>query len=269
MSTATALKPATPAPSTALRSTSSTPGIRLNSEQGLWRQRQDPPAREELVRRYLPLAKKLAARYRHGAEPFDDLIGVARYGLLKAVDRFEPDRGIQFSSYASPTILGEIKRHFRDRTWTVRVPRGTHDLLSEIDKASRQLSVELQRSPSVDEIAERLEVEPVAVLEAFEADSNRRTISLDMPLDNDEENSTMMELVGSEEPGFELAEDRFAIERAVAELDKRDRELLRMRFEEDMTQSEIAAVVGCSQMQISRLLRRALAKLREADGRTE
>lgn len=240
-------------------------GTRLTSERELWRRRAtDPLAREELVRRHLDLADKLAARYRRGNEPFDDLLQVAHLALLRAVDRFDPERGVPFSGFAAPTILGELKRHFRDRTWTVRLPRGTHDLLQDVDKAVDRLSVDLQRPPSVPEIAARLEVEPLQVLEAIEAGRNRRTLSLEMPTEGEnEEGSPMSELIGDEDSGFELAEDRFAVEGAMEGLSARERRILRLRFAEDMTQSEIAAEVGVSQMQISRLLRRTLAKMRE------
>lgn len=243
---------------------------RLASEDELWLRRDaDPAAREELIRRHLGFACKLASRYRSATEPYDDLKQVAQLALLKAVDRYDPLRGIPFTGFATPTILGELKRHFRDRTWAVRLPRGTHDLLMEVEKATARLTVELQRSPSVAEIAERLAVDPTDVLEALDADGNRKPLSFDMGTDDNEEGSTFGELVGTDDAGFELSEERFAIEQAISVLDDRERELLRLRFEEDMTQSEIAAIFGVSQMQISRLLRRALTKIREGIGEAE
>ena len=140
-----------------------------------------PAIREELVRRNLPFAKRLALRYRGASESFDDLLQVASLGLVNAVDRFDPERGIPFTAFASPTILGELKRHFRDRVWTVRVPRGLHDRMAEVDKAITELTKKLQRSPSVGEIAERLELEQTDVLEVLEANHNRRPLSLDRP----------------------------------------------------------------------------------------
>ena len=141
----------------------------------------DPAIREQLVRRNMAFAKRLALRYRGASESFDDLLQVANLGLLNAVDRFDPERGIPFTAFASPTILGELKRHFRDRVWTVRVPRGLHDRMAEVDKAITELTKKLQRSPSVGEIAERLEVEQTDVLEVMEANHNRRPLSLDRP----------------------------------------------------------------------------------------
>lgn len=214
-------------------------------------------------------ACKLAGRYRFGSEPYDDLKQVAQLALLKAVDRYDPTRGIPFTGFATPTILGELKRHFRDRTWAVRVPRGTHDLLMEVEKATAKLTVELQRSPSVAEIAERLAVEPIEVLEALEADGNRKPLSFDVGTDDEEEGSTLGELFGEEDTGFDLAEHRCAIAAVIGDLDDRERELLRLRFEEDMTQSEISEILGVSQMQVSRLLRRILAKVRARAGETD
>src|SRR5215212_3140374 len=153
------------------------PQERLTDEAELWRrftESRDPAIREELVRRNLEFAKRLARRYRGASESFDDLLQVASLALVNAVDRFDPERGIPFSAFASPTILGELKRHFRDRVWTVRVPRGLHDRMAEVDKAITELTKELQRSPSVGEIAERLELEQTDVLEVMEANHNRR-----------------------------------------------------------------------------------------------
>ncbi len=240
---------------------------RLAGEAELWRrfaQTRDPSIREELVRRNLPFAKRLALRYRGASESFDDLLQVANLGLLNAVDRFDPDRGIPFTAFASPTILGELKRHFRDRVWTVRVPRGLHDLMAEVDKAITELTKRLQRSPSVAEIAELLEIEQTDVLEVLEANHNRRPLSLDRPAGSDDADDTApAEWVGSEDEGFELVEGRIALDAALPYLDDRERLVLRLRFAEDMTQSQIAERIGHSQMHVSRILRRALAKIRE------
>ncbi len=244
-----------------------TPPGGLVSERELWRrfaERRDPAVREELVKRYLPFARSLAGRYRGGSESFDDLLQVASLGLVNAIDRFEPDRGIPFPAFASPTILGELKRHFRDRVWTVRVPRGLHDRLAEVEKEMSKLTVELQRSPSVAELAKRLEIEPTEVLEALEANRNRRPLSLDRPVGGDEsEDAPAGEWLGETDAGFGLVEDRVTLESALPALDDRERKILHMRFVEDMTQSQIAARIGHSQMHVSRILRRTLERIRQ------
>jgi RNA polymerase sigma-B factor len=236
-------------------------------EARLWRrfaENRDPAIREELVRRNMPFAKRLALRYRGASEPFDDLLQVANLGLLNAVDRFDPERGIPFTAFASPTILGELKRHFRDRVWTVRVPRGLHDRMAEVDKAIGELNKKLQRSPSVGEIAARLEIEQTEVLEAMEANHNRRPLSIDRPAGSGEgDDSPPAEWLGSEDESFELVEGRLALDAALPYLDERERLVLRLRFAEDMTQSQIAERIGHSQMHVSRILRSALARIRE------
>jgi RNA polymerase sigma-B factor len=242
------------------------PGEGLASERALWTRfvkDRDPAIREELVRRYLPFAKNLALRYRGASESFDDLLQVASLGLVNAIDRFDPDRGAPFTAFASPTILGELKRHFRDRVWTVRVPRGLHDRMAEVEKAIAELTVELQRSPSVGEIAERLEVDPTDVLEVLEANHNRRPLSLDRPVGGeDSEESPAAEWVGDEDSGYELVEDKLALEGALPHLDERERLVLQLRFVEDLTQSQIAERIGHSQMHVSRILRRTLERIR-------
>jgi RNA polymerase sigma-B factor len=238
----------------------------LASERILWQQyveRRDSATREELVRRYLPFAKNLALRYRGASESFDDLLQVASLGLVNAIDRFDPSRGTPFAAFASPTILGELKRHFRDRVWTVRVPRGLHDRMAEVEKAVAELTVTLQRSPSVSEIAKRLEVDPTDVLEVLEANHNRRPLSLDRPVGGDEEESPASEWIGDEDEGFELIEDKLALEGVLPHLDERERVVLQLRFVEDMTQSQIAERIGHSQMHVSRILRRTLERIRE------
>ena len=224
----------------------------------------DPAIREELVRRNIEFAKRLALRYRGASEPFDDLVQVANLGLLNALDRFDPQRGTPFTAFAAPTILGELKRHFRDRVWTVRVPRGLHDRMAEVDKAVTDLTKELQRSPSVGEIAARLGVEQVDVLEVMEANHNRRPLSLDRPTNSeDPEDSSPIEWIGSEDGGFELVEGRIALDAVLPHLDERERLVLRLRFVEDMTQSQIAERIGHSQMHVSRILRHALSRIRD------
>jgi RNA polymerase sigma-B factor len=241
--------------------------LELQKDEELWRRfarDRDPAIREELVRRNMPFAKRLALRYRGASESFDDLLQVANLGLLNAVDRFDPKRGIPFTAFASPTILGELKRHFRDRVWTVRVPRGLHDRMAEVDKAITDLTKHLQRSPSVGEIAERLEVEQTDVLEVMEANHNRRPLSLDRPAGpEDSEESSPADWIGAEDEAFELVEGRIALDSALPYLDDRARLVLRLRFAEDMTQSQIAERIGHSQMHVSRILRNALSRIRD------
>lgn len=245
------------------------PARQLASERELWEslaRDRDPATREELVRRYMPLARKIALRYRGASEHFDDLLQVANLGLLNAVDRFDPSRGIQFAAFASPTILGELKRHFRDRVWTMRVPRGLHDRMTEVESAIAELTTALQRSPSVGEIAERLGIEQTDVLDALEANHNRRPLSLDRPAQGEEpDEPALEEWIGEEDEGFELVEGRIALGAALPHLDERERLVLRLRFVEDMTQTQIAKRIGHSQMHVSRLLRRTLARIREVE----
>lgn len=225
----------------------------------------DEAAREELVHRFLPFARSLAMRYSGGVEPSEDLIQVASLGLVAALQRFDPERGVPFAAFAGPTILGELRRHFRDRVWTMRVPRGLQERIRAVDGAIVKLSHELERSPTVSEIAAMLGLGDAEVLEAFEASAARRTVSLDQPGAGAEpgEQTPMTERIGDDDPGFELVEDRAAIDASAGVLDETEREVLRLRFAEDLTQSKIAERVGYSQMHVSRILRRALSKLRE------
>jgi RNA polymerase sigma-B factor len=225
----------------------------------------DPAARDALVQRFLPLARQLARRYQHGGEQLDDLIQVASLGLLKAIDRFDPARETAFSSFAVPTILGELKRHFRDKGWAVRVPRDLQELAVRVDRVTDELSRALGRAPSVAEIAEQIGTTAEQVLEAREASAAYRAVSLDRTRDEDDENDGGMAAhVGIEDPGFGEAEDAATVERLMRVLSEREREVLRLRFAEDLTQSEIGNRVGVSQMHVSRLIRHAVAQLREA-----
>jgi RNA polymerase sigma-B factor len=223
----------------------------------------DAAAREALVERFLPLARQLARRYQRGGEPLDDLVQVASLGLLKAIDRFEPDRSTAFSSFAVPTILGELKRHFRDRGWSVRVPRDLQELSVRVDRVAEELALGLGRAPTPAEIASHIGITTEQVLEAREAAGAYRAVSLDRPREDDEDGEGMADSMGVEDPGFRLAEDAATVERLMSVLSEREREVLRLRFEEDLTQSEIGARVGVSQMHVSRLIRQALARLRE------
>ena len=227
----------------------------------------DPFAREALVERYLPLARSLAMRYQRSSEPLDDLMQVASLGLVKAIDGFDPEREIAFSSYAVPTILGEIKRHFRDRTWAVRVPRGLQEMSARVDRAVAQLAEGRHRQPSIAEIATRIGVDEEEVLEALQAGNAYRSVSFETPRGavGDDDVATLADAVGVDEEGFERAEHRATLATLLCAIDAREREVLRLRFEEDMTQAEIGALVGVSQMQVSRIIRQAISRLREAD----
>ncbi|HEX5617949.1 MAG TPA: SigB/SigF/SigG family RNA polymerase sigma factor [Solirubrobacteraceae bacterium] len=224
----------------------------------------DPAAREALVQRFLPLARQLARRYQRGGEPLDDLVQVASLGLLKAIDRFEPDRPTAFSSFAVPTILGELKRHFRDKGWSVRVPRDLQEMSVRVDRVTEAMARELGRAPTPAEIAEHIGTTTERVLEAREAAGAYRAVSLDRPREDDEDSDGMALTFGIEDPGFGLAEDAATVERLMTVLTDREREVLRLRFAEDLTQSEIGARVGVSQMHVSRLIRQAVARLRDA-----
>jgi RNA polymerase sigma-B factor len=237
------------------------------SERELWRRvagQRDQVARAALVDLYMPLARRMASRYAGVSEPYDDLLQVASLGLLGAIDRFDASRGTPFAGFAKPTILGELKRYFRDKVWTVRVPRSVHDRMGEVEKATEKLTLELRRPPLVEELAAEVGVPAADVLEILEAKHNRRPLSLDAaPVGEDPEDASGAEWVGRPDGNFDLVDDRLAVESVLPSLDAREREILRLRFVEELPQTEIALRVGCSQMQISRLLRRALDRLRE------
>lgn len=223
----------------------------------------DPQLKEELVHRFLPLARSLALRYRTTPEPLDDLIQVASLGLVKALDGFDLERGKDFNAYAAPTILGELRRHFRDRVWELRLPRGLQDRTLAVREAATALSEELGRTPTVSQIAARLELSEEEVLETIEADSARRTLSLDAPRSREgEESEPTIETVGRPEAGYDRIEAQLAAEEAP--LTERERTVLRLRFEDDLKQREIGRRLGVSQMQVSRIMRKALQKILEA-----
>ena len=223
--------------------------------------------RDRLIERALPLAHQVARRYHRSGEPFDDLLQVARLGLCKAVERFDPDRGVAFSTYAVPTMVGEIKRHFRDTGWAIHVPRSLQERVLKVEQAGKALSSRLGRAPTVEELAAAAEMDVEATLEAMEAASAYETRSLDAPAPaEDQDGRSYGDTIGDRDGGYELVEDRGAVAAAMRALPVRERRILHMRFIEDMTQSEIAERVGVSQMQISRLLRRSLQQLREEAG---
>jgi RNA polymerase sigma-B factor len=224
----------------------------------------DPVDRDAVVERFLPLARQIAARYRRSEEPFDDLFQVACLGLVKAVDRFDPTLGIAFSSYAVPTIAGEVKRHFRDRTWSVRVPRDLQELALRVDRVVDELARTMGRQPSVDDVAQAVGVEPEDVLEAMQASGAQRATSLAAPRSStdDDAGMTLGDTLGGVEDGFDRAEQRALLSELLRSLTLRQRNVIRMRFEQDLTQADIGARLGVSQMQVSRILRQAIARLR-------
>jgi RNA polymerase sigma-B factor len=223
----------------------------------------DPRLREELATRYLPLARYAASQYVRGSETFDDLLQVASLGLIKALDRFDPDNGAAFSSYALPTMTGELRRHFRDRGWAVRPPRDLQEQALVVERATDQLTTELGRSPTVWEVAERTGLDEEIVLEARTALAGRVSSSLSTTPREDDEHPLEARL-GVVDGGFDEAEQRATLQTLARALTSREREILRLRFEEDMTQAEIGQRVGLSQMHVSRVLRGALEKLRRA-----
>jgi RNA polymerase sigma-B factor len=224
----------------------------------------DPVDRDTIVERFLPLARQLAARYQRPEEPFDDVYQVACFGLVKAVDRFDIERGVAFSSYAVPTIMGEIKRHFRDRTWAVRVPRDLQELALRVDRVVSDLTRELGRAPTVDEVALAVDADSEDVLEAMQASSAYRATSLETPRagGDNEPGDTLGDSVGLVDDGFNRAEQRAVLHALMRSLTPREREVVRLRFEEDLTQAAIGERIGVSQMQVSRVLRQAIARLR-------
>ncbi len=223
----------------------------------------DPRLKEELVKRFLPLARSLALRYRGASEQLEDLIQVASLGLVKALDGFDLERGRSFIAYAAPTILGELRRHFRDRVWELRLPRGLQERTMAVQEAAQKLAEEHGQTPTVAQIAERLEITEEEVSEALQAEEARRTLSLDVPRSReDSESVPMIETVGKAETGFDRVEAQFAAEGAP--LTERERTVLRLRFEHDLNQYEIGRRLGVSQMQVSRIMRKALRKLLDA-----
>jgi RNA polymerase sigma-B factor len=223
----------------------------------------DAKVRETLVRKYLPLARHVARRFQRNGQSGDDLYQVACYALVKAVDGFDATRGLAFTSYATPTITGELKRHARDTGWGMRVPRGLQERVLKVEEAIVLLTGELRRSPTLAEIAKETGLAGEEVLEAIEAGANHSLESLDLPLGGDAEALTRLDTLGETEPGYELVDDTQALRPALCELPIRERQILSMRFGEELPQSEIARRLGISQMHVSRLLRRTLTDLAE------
>ncbi|GAA1916213.1 RNA polymerase sigma factor SigF [Streptantibioticus ferralitis] len=218
--------------------------------------------RNRLVQMHLPLVEHLARRFRNRGEPLDDLTQVATIGLIKSVNRFDPDRGVEFSTYATPTVVGEIKRHFRDKGWAVRVPRRLQELRLALTTATGELSQEHGRAPTVHELAEHLKISEEEVLEGLESANAYSTLSLDVP-DTDDESPAVADTLGAEDDALEGVEYRESLKPLLEQLPPREKKILLLRFFGNMTQSQIAQEVGISQMHVSRLLARTLAQLRD------
>ncbi len=225
--------------------------------------RGDQAAREALVRRFMPLARSLARRYDRSSEPFEDLLQVASLGLLKALDRFDPTLGHPFASFAVPTILGEMRRHFRDAGWSVHVPRGSQERALKVRDAQERLANARGRAPTVNELAEYLELSTAEIIDALQAIQAYESLSLDAPRPGATDEATSYgDAMGEVDSRYELVELDATVSAVLGRIPQREREILRMRFVEDLTQTEIAERVGISQMQVSRLLRRSLDQLR-------
>jgi RNA polymerase sigma-B factor len=239
--------------------------VRRAPTDSLWALReQTPAARDELLRRHLPLARSLAGRYRNPHEPFEDLVQVANLGLLNALDRYEPTRGVPFAAFATPTILGELKRHFRNTGWAAHVPRAAQELAQRVQRAAAELTEQRGHSPEVAELAEFLELDVEQVLEGLESAQAHYSDSLDAPVnDGVPEAGTLGETLGSVDDGYALFETACSLGGGIRQLPYLERTALTLRMEGSLKQSEIAQAMGCSQMQVSRLLRRAADRLRE------
>ncbi len=229
----------------------------------------DPAVVEELVLRYEPLVRSVARRYHARGEPLDDLVQVANVGLLKAIQRFDPDRGFAFTSFATPTMLGELKRYFRDSGWAVHVPRGVKERALQLATATDKLSARLGHSPSIAELAEEIGATQEQTLDALEAYHGRHATPLERGGDDEDGPPSPATTIGAEDARLEQAEYMTVIARGVDALSDDDRRLLHLRFEEDLTQSEIARRIGTSQMQVSRLLRAAIERIRRVSGELE
>jgi RNA polymerase sigma-B factor len=224
----------------------------------------DLGARDQLIEQYMSLVRSLARRYAYRGEQLDDLVQIGAIGLIKAIDRFDLERGVELTTYATPNIIGEIKRHFRDKGWSVRVPRGLQELSVQLSRLVEQLTVQLGRSPTIAEIAKEAGVEEEQVLEALESGRAYSSVSLSAGGIGDEDGDLdPLETIGTEEHEYEVSEDRAVLEPGFRVLDERERRILHLRFFEGLTQSQIAQQIGISQMHVSRLIRRALEKIRD------
>ena len=229
-----------------------------------WQQDGDEGAREELVRRFMPLTRSLARRYGRSSEPFEDLLQVASLGLLKAMDRYDVERGHQFQSFAVPTILGEMRRYFRDSGWAVHVPRGAQERALKVRDAQERIANERGHAPTANQLAEYLELDTEEIVDALQAIQAYETVSLDAPRPgaDDDAGASYGDSIGGDDERYELVELDATVAAVLGHIPARERAILKMRFVEDLTQTEIAERVGISQMQVSRLLRRSLDQLR-------
>jgi RNA polymerase sigma-B factor len=231
--------------------------LRRYHEQG------DLQAREQLIEQYMSLVRSLARRYSYRGEQLEDLVQIGAIGLIKAIDRFDLNRGVELTTYATPNIIGEIKRHFRDKGWSVRVPRGLQELNVQLSRLVEQLTVQLSRSPTIPELAKAAGVTEEEVLEALESGRAYSSLSLSVGGGGDDDDLDPLESIGTEEHQYEVSEDRAVLAPGFKVLDERERKILQLRFFEGLTQSQIAQQVGISQMHVSRLIRRSLEKIRE------
>ena len=229
----------------------------------LYKDKGDEAARDELIMSHLNLVRFLASKFKNRGEPLDDLIQVGTIGLIKAIDRFDPSRGLEFTTYATPTILGEIKRHFRDKGWSVRVPRRLQELSAKVNQATDDLTKELQRSPSTEEVAARLGVSVDEVLEAMESSSAYSSVPLEAGGADEDDAPAVIDHYATVDEDLAASDDRMVVADAIRDFSPREREVLRMRFKDGLTQVEIAKKLGVSQVQVSRLLRRTLKKVQD------
>ncbi len=230
----------------------------------LYKEKGDEEARDQLIVSHLNLVRFLASKFKNRGESLDDLVQVGTIGLIKAIDRFDPERGLEFTTYATPTILGEIKRHFRDKGWSIRVPRRLQELSAKVNQATDELTVELQRSPSVEEIAAKLGVGAEEILEAMESSGAYTSVSLEAGgSSEDDEAPALIDRLGSVDEDLDASDDRMVIDDAIRDFSPREQEIVRMRFIDGLTQVEIAKRLGVSQVQVSRLLRRTLRKIQD------
>jgi RNA polymerase sigma-B factor len=228
-----------------------------------YREEGDEEARDQLIMNHLNLVRYLASKFKNRGEPVEDLVQVGTIGLIKAIDRFDPDRGLEFTTYATPTIMGEIKRHFRDKGWSVRVPRRLQELSARVNQITEDLTGELQRTPSVAEIAERAGATVEEVLEAMESSGAYSAVPLEGTSDTEEDTPSVIDRYAAEDDDLLSSDDRMVLEDAIRDFSSREREIIRMRFADGLTQVEIAEKLGVSQVQVSRLLRRTLQRLHE------
>lgn len=231
---------------------------------GLYKGAGDEEAREQLIVSHLNLVRFLASKFKNRGEPIDDLIQVGTIGLIKAIDRFDPARGLEFTTFATPTIMGEIKRHFRDKGWSVRVPRRLQELSAKVNQATDDLTRELQRPPSVAEVAERLGASVDEVLEAMESSSAYNSVPLEGAGQSAAEDApSIIDRYATEDGDLAISDDRMVIDEVISEFTLREQEIVRMRFQQGLTQVEIAERLGISQVQVSRMLRKVLKQVQE------